>query len=131
MSGQIRKEQKAYYEILEKTQKGNLDITEWMVWFLQCLDQAIQGAEIVLEKVLSKARLWDSLANVAINERQRLMLNKISTGFEGNLTTNNWAKMTKCSHDTALRDINELIEKKVLLKNDAGGRSVSYLLRKT
>ncbi len=129
MSAQIRKERKAYYDILEGTQKGDLDITEWMHWFLGCLDRAIQGAEGTLDAVLAKTRFWDSIPDGTVNERQRLVLGKVLDGLEGNLTTRRWATMAKCSHDTALRDIHDLIGKGVLTESEAGGRSTSYRLR--
>ena len=129
MSAQIRLERKAYYEILEKTQKGTLDIAPWMEWFLGCLDRAFDATETTLDTVLRKARFWERLAGTAINERQRLVLNRTLSGFEGRLTSTKWARIGKCSHDTALRDIQDLIEKDVLVKNAAGGRSTSYSLR--
>jgi Fic family protein len=126
MSAQIRQERKAYYDILEKTQKGTLDVTPWMEWFLGCLDRAFDATEKTLATVLRKARFWARLVGTAINERQRLVLNRMLDGFEGKLTSTKWAKVGKCSHDTALRDIQYLIEKDVLVKNPAGGRSTSY-----
>jgi Fic family protein len=129
MSAQIRQERKAYYGILERTQKGTLDITPWMEWFLACLDRAFDATETTLGTVLRKARFWERLAGTAINERQRLVLNRMLGGFEGKLTSTKWAKIGKCSHDTALRDIQYLIEKDVLVKNPAGGRSTSYSLK--
>ena len=129
MSAQIRQERKAYYEILERTQKGALDITPWMEWFLGCLDRALDTTETTLATVLRKARFWERLAGTAINERQRLVLNRMLGRFEGKLTSMKWAKIGKCSHDTALRDIQDLIEKDVLVKNAAGGRSTSYSLK--
>jgi Fic family protein len=126
MSAQIRQERKAYYEILEETQKSELDITRWLEWFLECLDRA----ETILATVLSKARFWESFAAVEFNERQREIVNRLLNGFEGKLTTSKWAELAKCSQDTALRDIEDLIRKKVLVKNAAGGRSTSYSLAK-
>ncbi len=128
MSAQIRLERKAYYVILEKTQKGNLDITEWLQWYLQCLDRALDITDQRLQKVLHITRFWDSHANTPINERQRLMINKWFDGFEGKLTSSKWAKIAKCSPDTALRDIHDLITKGVLHKEEAGGRSTSYVM---
>jgi Fic family protein len=128
MSAQILQERKAYYAILERTQKGTLDITDWMQWFLQCLDQAIAGTERTLAAVLSKARFWENNARKSINERQRLMLNKLLDGFEGKLTSSKWAKIAKCSQDTATRDIQSLVDQKMLKKDGAGGRSTSYSL---
>ncbi len=126
MSAQIRQERKAYYEILEATQKGDLDITRWLEWFLDCLGRAFTHAEITLETVLRKARFWDIHAGVAFNERQRQIVNQLLNGFEGKLTTSKWAKLVKCSQDTALRDIEDLVRKGVLKKDAAGGRSTSY-----
>jgi Fic family protein len=129
MSAQIREEREEYYNILERTQKGTLDVTQWMEWFLACLGRAINGAQTTLSVVLRKARFWQSLREVPINERQRLVLNRVLDGFEGNLTTSKWAKIAKCSSDTALRDISELVERGILVRNAAGGRSTSYTVR--
>jgi Fic family protein len=131
MSAQIRQERKAYYEILEATQKGDLDITRWLEWFLECLGRAFDWAETILASVLEKARFWERFATVEFNERQREIVNRLLNGFEGKLTTSKWAKLAKCSHDTALRDIEDLIRKKVLVKDAAGGRSTSYSLAQT
>jgi Fic family protein len=131
MSAQIRQERKAYYEILEATQKGDLDITRWLEWFLDCLGRAFTHAETTLEAVLKKARFWDRHAGAAFNERQRKIVNQLLNGFEGKLTSSKWAKLAKCSHDTALRDIEDLVRKKVLVKDAAGGRSTSYSLAKS
>lgn len=128
MSAQIRAERRAYYEILEKTQKGRLDITDWLRWFLTCLDHAFEGAEKILETVLGKARFWDALAGEALNERQRAMLNRLLDGFVGKLTSSKWATITKTSQDTASRDINDLLARGILLRDEAGGRSTSYSL---
>jgi Fic family protein len=128
MSAQIRQERGAYYEILEETQKGTMDVTPWMNWFLECLNRAIDGAESTLGTVLVKARFWESLRDFRINERQRTVLNRMLDGFEGKLTTSKWAKLTKSSHDTALRDIAALVERGVLVRNPGGGRSTSYML---
>ena len=128
MSAQIREEREEYYNILERTQKGTLDVTLWMEWFLACLGRAIDGAQTMLSVVLHKARLWQSLRDVRINERQRLLLNRLLDGFDGNLTTSKWAKIAKCSTDTALRDITELVERRILVRNAGGGRSTSYTL---
>jgi len=130
MSAQIRQERKEYYEILEVTQKGNLDITAWLEWFLACLERAFDRAETILAAVLSKARFWDRFTGTDFNERQRSMINRLLNGFEGNLTSSKWAKLEKCSQDTALRDIEDLINKGVLIKASAGGRSTSYSLVK-
>jgi Fic family protein len=128
MSAQIREEREAYYNILEQTQQGNLYITPWMEWFLGCLGRAIDGAQITLSAVLSKARFWEETAGVQINDRQRLVLNRLLDGFEGKLTTSKYAQLAKCSHDTALRDILALVEHGILVRNPAGGRSTSYAL---
>jgi len=129
MSAQIRIERKGYYEILEKTQKGNLDITQWLMWYLNCLDRALNTTDKRLQSVLRKTKFWDAQVKTAINERQRLMINKLFDGFEGKLNTSKWAKINKCSADTALRDINDLMHKKILKKEEGGGRSTSYVLR--
>ncbi len=128
MSAQIRQERRAYYVLLERTQRGTLDVTPWMEWFLGCLGRAIEGAQATLATVLSKARFWQAFRAVPINERQRLMLNRLLDGFEGKLTTSKWAKMAKCSSDTALRDILDLLERGMLVRNPGGGRSTSYAL---
>jgi len=128
MSSQMRAERKTYYDILEKTQKASLDVTEWMAWFLDCLGRAISGTESTLASVFRKARFWEKNAGKTINERQKLMLNKLLDGFEGKLTSTKWAKIAKCSQDTAQRDIQGLIEQRVLVKDAAGGRSTSYSL---
>lgn len=127
MSAQIRQERASYYGILEETQKGSMDITSWMDWFLGCLERAIESANTALEAVLSKARFWETYADLPLNSRQRLMLNRLLDGsFYGNLTTSKWAKLAKCSHDTALRDISALVEHGILVKHQSGGRSTSY-----
>ncbi|TLU96552.1 Fic family protein [Dyadobacter sediminis] len=128
MSAQIQLERKHYYDILEKTQKGDLDITEWLVWFLSCLDRALTATDTLLNAVLVKARYWEFLVSKNISERQKLMLNKLLDGFEGKLNTSKWAKITKVSNDTALRDILDLVNQEVLVKEDSGGRSTSYRL---
>jgi Fic family protein len=128
MSAQIRQERAAYYDILEQTQKSTLDITPWMEWFLACLGRAIGGAQNALSAVLAKARFWESMQEVSLNERQRLVLNGLLDGFEGKLTTSKYAKLTKSSQDTALRDILQLVERGVLRRGTAGGRSTSYTL---
>ena len=128
MSAQIKIERKQYYEILEKTQKGNLDITDWIVWFLNCLIKALKSTDSVLTRVLFKAEFWQKHLDTAINDRQRKLLNKLMDGFEGKLTSSKWAKIAKCSKDSAVRDINGLIEKGILQKEAAGGRSTNYEL---
>jgi len=129
MSAQIRIERKTYYDILEKTQKGGLDITSWLEWFLGCLDRAFDGTEETLASVLRKARFWEAHADISFNDRQHLMLNKLLDGFEGKLTSSKWAKIAKCSQDTALRDILDLVDHGILAKDPGGGRSTSYSLR--
>lgn len=121
-------ERDAYYEILQRTQKGTLDVTPWMVWFLVCLGRAFEGTEATLATVLHKARFWRKHADVNINDRQRLLLNKILDGFDGKLTSSKWARIAKCSQDTAIRDIKDLVAQGVLEKDAGGGRSTSYSL---
>lgn len=128
MSAQIRIERKQYYEKLESTQKGDLDITEWIEWFLNCLINALKSTDGILNRVLYKADFWSKHSKTIINERQKKVLNKLLDGFEGKLTSMKWAKIAKCSKDTAIRDINDLIHKKVLQKESAGGRSTNYEL---
>ena len=130
MSAQIRIERKQYYEILEKTQKGNLDVTEWIKWFLSCLINALNSTDIVLRRILFKADFWQKHSATIINERQQKLLNKIIDGFDGKLTSSKWARIAKCSKDTAIRDINDLIDKGLLQKEEAGGRSTNYELKK-
>lgn len=126
MSTQIRQERKAYYDILERTQKGTLDITPWMGWFLGCLGRAIDNSRSRLESVLVKAHFWESARSVALNDRQRLVLNRLLDGFQGKLTTSKYAALAKCSQDTALRDILPLVESGILVRSPEGGRSTSY-----
>ena len=128
MSAQIRRERNAYYEALEATQKGSLDITSWLVWFLGCLDRAFEHADTVLAAVLKKARFWDRHADTSLNARQRAVINRLLGEFEGKLTSSKWAKLAKCSQDTALRDIEDLVARGILAKDPAGGRSTSYSL---
>jgi Fic family protein len=128
MSTRIRQERRAYYDILEHTQKGTMDITPWMSWFLGCLGSAIDDAQSTLGSVLAKARFWERTRNVPLNDRQRLVLNRLLDGFEGKLTTSKYAKIAKCSQDTALRDILPLVERGILVRNPEGGRSTSYSL---
>jgi Fic family protein len=128
MSAQIRQERKDYYDILEATQKAGLDITPWLAWFLGCLDRAFDGAETMLGAVLKKARFWERYAGAGFNDRQRIVINRLLDGFEGKLTSSKWATLAKCSQDTALRDIDDLIRRGVLTKDAAGGRSTSYSL---
>jgi len=128
MSAAILKNKKGYYNILEKTQKGDVDITEWIMWFLNCLMEAINSSENKLAAILCKARFWNTFLETKLNDRQKLMINKLLDGFDGKLRTGKWAKITKCTEKTALRDIEDLIEKKILKKGSAGGRSTSYEL---
>jgi len=128
MSAQIRLERKAYYTILERTQKGNLDITEWLKWFLNCLLNALDSTDTILAKVLYKAQFWNKYTSETLNERQKQLLNKLLDGFRGKLTSSKWAKIAGCSSDTALRDIQDLINKGILRKESAGGRSTNYEL---
>ena len=128
MSAQIRQERADYYRILEQTQQGTMDVTLWIEWFLRCLTRAIDSAETALSGVVATARHWEKLRDVTLNDRQRLMINRLLEGFEGALTTSKWAAMTKSSQDTALRDIQQLVERGVLVRNPAGGRSTTYSL---
>ena len=128
MSSQIQRERNAYYDVLERCQKGTLDITEWIEWFLNCLKHAIAASEQTLELVLAKAGFWKAHAGESFNERQRKVINRLLDGFEGKLTSSKWAKLTKCSQDTALRDISDLVSRQILAKDQAGGRSTGYNL---
>lgn len=128
MSSSIQEERNDYYDVLESTQKGNLDISDWLEWFLNCLDRAIVGAEAELADVFKCARFWEINQDVPFNERQRSVLNRFLSGFVGKLTTSKWAKLANCSPDTALRDIDELIRLRILMKDPGGGRSTSYSL---
>ena len=128
MSAQIRLERNDYYNILERTQKGTLDVTPWMTWFLACLDRAVEGAEATLASVLQKARFWEAHAGESFNDRQRKVVNRLLDGFEGKLTSSKWARLAKCSQDTANRDINDLVKRGILAKDSSGGRSTSYSL---
>ncbi len=130
MSAEINRNKKSYYEVLERTQKGDLDITEWMLWFFSTLEDAINRAVCGVERTLQKAAYWDNHHNVEVNERQRKVLNRLWDGFEGKLTTSKWARICSCSQDTALRDINDLIDKGMLVNSGEGGRSANYLLPK-
>ena len=131
MSAQLRTERAAYYETLEATQKGDLDITARLSWFLGALDRALSEADAILAATVRKSRFWEALTQTPVNQRQQAMLNRLLDGFEGKLTSSKWAKMTKCSQDTALRDITDLIERGLLVQNEAGGRSTSYRLSAT
>jgi Fic family protein len=128
MSGQILVERRQYYKILQKVQHSTGDITEWLEWFLHCLKNAILATENTTQKILHKAEFWKLHEHTPINERQRLMLNKLFDGFEGKLQTSKWAKIAKTSTDTALRDIKDLVEKGILQQINKGGRNVNYEL---
>jgi len=128
LSAQIQRERKAYYDILERTQKRSMDVTEWLLWFLETLHRAVDQAQVTLDTVLAKARFWRHWGSMPLNERQVKLLNKLLDGFDGKLTTSKWAAIAKCSQDTALRDISDLLTRGVLRKADAGGRSTSYEL---
>ena len=130
MSAQIRLDRKDYYMILERTQKSDLDITPWVEWFLGCLDRAIAGAEQILANVLRKAHFWEAIAGQKLNNRQCNVINRLLDGFEGKLTSSKWAKLTKTSADTALRDINDLVTRGILTRDESGGRSTSYSISK-
>jgi Fic family protein len=128
LSAQIQLERKGYYYILEQTQKGGLDITPWIEWYLHCLIEAIQQALSTTESIRMKGRIWERLAKTPLNERQRKIINRLLDGFEGKLTTSKWAKIAKCSQDSAHRDILDLVHRGILVKNPEGGRSTSYSL---
>lgn len=128
MSNQILEERKVYYDILEKTQRGDGDITNWLLWFLSCLERALINTEKILESTIIKAKFWEQHSQTSLNDRQRTMLNKLLDGFDGKLTSSKWAKITKTSPDTALRDIQDLISKGILQKEAQGGRSTNYEL---
>lgn len=126
MSTQIRAERDAYYDRLEASQRDGIDVTAWLAWFLDCHSRAVDGAQRMLGKVLSKARFWEQVSGQALNERQIKVLNRLLDGFEGKLTSSKWAKLAKCSQDTAQRDIVDLMQRGVLSRSAAGGRSTSY-----
>lgn len=128
LSAQIQRDRSGYYDILEQTQKGSMDVTAWLAWFLATLQRAVEQAHTTLDVVLARARFWQRWAGVSFNHRQVKVLNRLLDGFEGKLTSSKWAALAKCSPDTALRDINDLVERGVLQKADAGGRSTSYVL---
>lgn len=128
MSAEINRNKKTYYRILERTQKGDLDITEWLLWFLDCLNKAISRALSTIDSTLQKTAYWDKFRNIEINERQRKIINRLWDGMEGKLTSSKWAKMCSCSQDTALRDINDLISKGMLRNSGEGGRNANYIL---
>ncbi|WP_299750146.1 hypothetical protein [uncultured Boseongicola sp.] len=128
MSAQIRRERDAYYDALERSQKGELDVTDWLVWFPDCLDRAILRADDVLGEVLREANVWERLRDQPLPDRQRAVVNRLLDGFEGKLTSGKWAKLTKVSTDTALRDITDLVALAGLRKDQGGGRSTRYSL---
>ncbi len=128
MSAQIAADRRAYYTELEAAQRRDLDFTPWLSWFLGCLERAIVGAESTLAGVLHKARVWSEIGRHPVNDRQRLVLNRLLDGFEGLLTTSKYAKLAKCSTDTALRDVSDLLDSGILVRNESGGRSTSYRL---
>ena len=130
MSAQIRKDRNGYYNTLEKTQKDSLDITEWLLWFLNCLNRALSASSETLADILLKAKFWEKYNHDVFNDRQKLMLNKLLDVFEGKLNSSKWAKITKSSSDTALRDITDLLERKILIREETRGRSTSYLLNR-
>ena len=128
MSSQIRAERSAYYDVLERTQRGTTDVTDWITWFLACLRRSIDAAGTALAAVLAKARFWERAGDLALNERQRRVLNRLLDAFQGKLTTSKWAKLAKCSQNTALRDISFLVDHGLLSRNTGGGRRTSYEL---
>ena len=128
MSSQIRIERNDYYKILEKSQKGKLDITEWLVWFLKCLKNSLKNSNQILSKVINKHNFWNKNGTKIQNQRQKLLLNKLLDGFDGKLNSSKWGKIAKCSKDTALRDIQDLIKKGILIQEKGGGRNTSYRL---
>ncbi len=128
LSAQIQRERSDYYDRLEAAQKGSLDVTDWLEWFLACLLRAVQGAEKTLARVLAKARFWQHWAGVPMNDRQIKLLNQLLDGFDDKLSSSKWAAIGKCSQDTALRDVSDLVERGVLQKSQASGRSTSYEL---
>jgi Fic family protein len=130
LSAQIQEERKDYYAMLKQTTCNGLDITAWIEWFLHCLERAIKKANITLKMTLHKAKVWTSLATLPLNERQRKLIGRLLDGFVGKLTSSKWAQIAKCSQDTAYRDIFDLLERGVLVKNEEGGRSTSYSLAK-
>ena len=126
MSAQIALERQEYYEMLEQTQKGSLDITQWIVWFVKMVDKAIESSMETISRTLSKASFWENNRHIAMNERQTKMINMLWDGFEGKLTTSKWAKINKCSTDTALRDIQDLVRKGSLVRTGVASRSRGY-----
>jgi Fic family protein len=134
LSAQIQRERKAYYDILERTQKQSLDVTEWLAWFLETLHRAVDQTQHTLDAVLARTRFWQrwgAPGSAPLNERQVKLVNRLIDGFEGKLTSSKWAAIAQCSPDTALRDITDLLARGVLRKSDAGGRSTSYELERS
>ena len=127
-SAQIQRERKAYYDVLERTQKQTMDVTDWLAWFLDTLHRAVDQAQLTIDAVMVKTRFWQQWASTPLNERQVKLLNRLLDGFEGKLTSSKWAAIAKCSSDTALRDVTDLLARSILRKSDAGGRSTSYEL---
>ena len=128
MSAQIESERNNYYLRLERNQRGDTDITSWIEWFLECLRRALEGAESTIGQVLRKARVWRLINETPVNDRQRSVINRLLDGFEGKLSSSKYAKLAKCSADTALRDIKDLLDRRILVRESAGGRSTSYRL---
>ena len=128
LSAQIQRERKDYYHLLEATQKGSMEVTAWLEWFLSCLLRALNSADQTLSSVLMKSRFWQHWTGVSMNDRQIKLLNQLLDGFEGKLTSSKWASIAKCSQDTALRDITELLDRGVMIRSEASGRSTSYEL---
>ena len=129
LSAQIQCERKDYYDLLEVTQKGSMDVTGWLEWFLGCLLRAVQGADDKLSSVLKKAVYWRRWSGTPMNDRQIKSINRLLDGFEGKLTSSKWAAIAKCSQDTALRDISDLVDRNILMRSQASGRSTSYELK--
>jgi Fic family protein len=128
MSAQIELERNAYYDSLKNGQRMTLDITRWLIWFLECLGRAIDGSQDTLANVLRKARIWEKANSLSINDRQHKVITRMLDHFEGNLNTSKYAKLAKCSPDTALRDIRALLDMGILIPNPGGGRSTNYRL---
>lgn len=128
MSAEINRNKKSYYDVLERTQRGNLNVTEWLLWFFDCLEKAIDNASQTIERTIMKAAFWTRFHDVEINERQRKVLNRLWDGFDGKMTSSKWAKICHCSQDTALRDIHDLLTKGLLRQGPSSGRSSHYLL---
>lgn len=128
MSSQIKEQKKEYYDILESSQKGTLDITQWLLWFLDCLEKSLDASNDMVIKIMAKHKFWNKHKSITFNLRQIKILELLFGNFYGNLTTSKWAKINKCSQDSALRDIQDLIKKGILIKSNSGGRSTAYQL---